>query len=82
MTEQELQAIEARLAACRPGVDALLGDGPPLLPAIVLSWTDVPALVAEVRRLRGPLDQVSREAADERRCRVANQDALRVLGAV
>ena len=41
MTEQELQAIEARLSA-----------GGPLGQALAVAEQDVPALVAEVRRLR------------------------------
>ncbi len=48
--------------------------------------TDVPALVCEVRRVgaerdswRSVAEQLSREAAYERTCRVANQDAVRHL---
>jgi hypothetical protein len=79
MTEDDLQAIEARANAATPGpwqltggrdeVYDIIGDGrdvvqqvlSPDAEFIASARTDVPALVAEVRRLRGICDGVAQK---------------------
>jgi hypothetical protein len=93
MTEDELTAIEARANAATPGpwkdnrAAGISGDGgepviglPCNVDFVINARTDIPALVAEVRRLRGILDGLLGPLKDATVETYGGPDFIRGLG--
>jgi hypothetical protein len=93
MTDDELTAIEARANAATPGpwkdnrAAGISGDGgepviglPCNVDFVINARTDIPALVAEVRRLRGILDGLLGPLKDATVETYGGPDFIRGLG--